>query len=77
MKLKQDNLKEIDKQDIEKKYATLGPSEFKDYCTNVINNGRSVGSKKQHFLKSVSNDKLKNLTLMYNFILAGEGLGVV
>ena len=77
MKLAKDNFNDIDKKDIEKQYATLGPSEFKDYCTNVINNGRSVGSKKQHFLRSVSNDKLKNLTLMYNFILAGEGLGVV
>ena len=77
MKLKQDNFNDIDKQDIEKQYNILGPSEFKDYCTSIINNGRSVGSKKQHFLRSVSNDKLKNLTLMYNFILAGEGLAVV
>lgn len=77
MKLKKDNLKEIDKMDVEKKYATLGPSEFKDYCTNVINNGRSKGKKKQDFLRSVSNNKLENLYLMYNFILAGEGLGVV
>ena len=81
MKLAKDNFDEIDKQQIGRLCSSMTNEDFKGYCLDIINRGRSVGKKKQGFIDAIetnkSNDKMKNLKVIYNYWMAGEGLGVV